>query len=55
MKIEVTCECLKSSNITSMTEAFFGFKPGTLSQAPQKNTPLFDAVQSGEIKRGKFS
>jgi hypothetical protein len=43
MKIEVTCECLKSSNITSMTEAFFGFKPGTLSQAPQENTPLFRA------------
>jgi hypothetical protein len=28
--IEVKCECPKS-DITSMTEAFFGFKPGTLS------------------------
>jgi hypothetical protein len=28
-KIEVACECPKS-DITSMTEAFFCFKPGTL-------------------------
>ena len=27
----VTCECPKSDSITSMTEAFFGLKPGTLS------------------------
>jgi hypothetical protein len=34
-KIEVTCECPKS-DITSMTEAFFGLKPGTLSKTPQQ-------------------
>ena len=35
-KIEVTCECPKS-DITSMTEAFFGLKPGTRSKTPQEN------------------
>jgi hypothetical protein len=33
--IEVTCECPKS-DITSMTEAFFGLRPGTLSKTPQE-------------------
>lgn len=27
----------KADNITSMTEAFFGFKPGTLSSKPDEN------------------
>jgi hypothetical protein len=31
----VLCKCPKS-DITSMTEAFFGLKPGTLSEAPRK-------------------
>jgi hypothetical protein len=29
--IAVTCECSNSDSITSMTEAFFGLKLGTLS------------------------
>jgi hypothetical protein len=33
--IEVKCECPKS-DITSMTEAFFGLKAGTLSKTPQE-------------------
>ena len=35
-KIEVACECPKS-DITSMTEAFFCFKPGTPAKPPQEN------------------
>jgi|GraSoi2013_100cm_1033763.scaffolds.fasta_scaffold21756_3 hypothetical protein len=35
-KISVTCECPKSDSITSMTEAFFGLKAGTLSKTPQE-------------------
>jgi hypothetical protein len=37
-KISVTCECPKSVDpisITSMTEAFLGLKPGTLSENPR--------------------
>jgi hypothetical protein len=39
-KILVSCECPKSaepSNITAMTEAFFGLKAGTLSSKPEDN------------------
>jgi hypothetical protein len=37
-KILVSCECPKSSdNITSMTEAFFGLKPGILSSKPEED------------------
>jgi hypothetical protein len=41
-KIAVTCECPKS-DITSMTEAFFGFKPGTLSKTPQQKEDEYES------------
>jgi hypothetical protein len=31
MEKKISVSCPKSDSITSMTEAFFGFKPGTLS------------------------
>ena len=33
---EAVVEGQKRTNITSMTEAFFGLKPGTLSKTPQQ-------------------
>ena len=43
-KIEVKCECPKSSvdSITSMTEAFFGLKPGTLSKTPEEKEDEYE-------------
>jgi hypothetical protein len=35
-KIELTCERPKSDSITSMTEAFFGLKQGTLSSKQEE-------------------
>jgi hypothetical protein len=40
-EIEVACGCPKS-DITSMTEAFFCFKPGTPSKPAQENEDEYE-------------
>jgi len=57
--IEVTCECPKS-DITSMTEAFFGLKPGTLSKTPpekeeedESNADYIPGYDDGEAEPSK--
>jgi hypothetical protein len=45
--IELKCECPKSE-ITSMTEAFFGLTPGTLSKMPQEKEEDEDYEGDGD-------